>query len=216
MLDPGHAGPTARQPSRPRIAGLARRQDWYFVGRRAEQRRWPADLTGTSLAGIVIGGIGETTLAAEITTRVREPGRVLVTLTGPLTLETLLGAVITTIRRELLISGHGQGTAAVIRALDVAARADLGWQDRLAILRGHVLDHVPVLLLLDNFEDNLHPHGDAGYAVMRCWPGCWPRGWLIRAGAGCWSPAGTGSRCPAGRSGFCRSGRWGRCRGRRR
>ena len=53
----------------------------------------------------------------------------------------------------------------MIRALDVAARADLGWQDRLAILRGHVLDHVPVLLLLDNFEDNLRPDGTTEYAV---------------------------------------------------
>ena len=70
--------------------------------------------------------------------------------------------MITTIRRELLISGQDD---AAIRALDVAGRADLGWQDRLAILRGHVLDHVPVLLLLDNFEDNLRPGGDAGYAV---------------------------------------------------
>ena len=114
-----------------------------------------------------IGGTGKTTLAAEITARVRdrEPGRVLVSLTGPLTLEGLLGAVITTIRRELLVSG--QDAAAAIRALDVAARADLGWQDRLAILRGHVLDHVPVLLLLDNFEDNLCPDGDAGYVVAR-------------------------------------------------
>ena len=170
VLDPGRTGPAAGQPSRPRIARLAGREDWYFVGRRAEQRQWPADLTGSVLAGIVIGGIGgtgKTTLAAEIVARIRdrEPGRVLVTLTGPLTLETLLGAVISTIRRELLITGQGQDTAEAIRALDVAARADLGWQDRLAILRGHALDHVPVLLLLDNFEDNLRPDGDAGYAV---------------------------------------------------
>ncbi len=100
-----------RQPSRPRIAGLAGREDWYFVGRRREQRRWPADLTGPALAGIVIcgiGGTGKTTLAAEITARVRDrdPGRVLVSLAGPLTLEGLLGAVITAIRRELLVRGQ--------------------------------------------------------------------------------------------------------------
>ncbi len=167
VLDLRHATPTARQPSRPHIVGLAAREDWYFVGRRREQRRWPADLTGSPLAGIVIygiGGTGKTTLAAELTARVRdrEPGRVLVSLAGPLTLESLLGAVITTIRRELLVQGQDD---AAIRALDVAGRADLGWQDRLAILRGHVLDHVPVLVLLDNFEDNLRPDGDAGYAV---------------------------------------------------
>jgi tetratricopeptide (TPR) repeat protein len=166
VLDPGRTAPAARQPARPHIAGLAAREDWYFVGRRREQRRWPADLTGP-LAGIVtygIGGVGKTTLAAELTARVRdrEPGRMLVALAGPLTLESLLGTVITTIRRELLVGGRDTAT---IRALDVAGRADLGWQDRLGILRGHVLDHVPVLLLLDNFEDNLRPDGDAGYAV---------------------------------------------------
>ena len=166
VLDPGRVTPAARQPSRPHVPGLATREDWYFVGRRREQRRWPADLTGP-VAGIVvygIGGVGKTTLAAELTARVRdrEPSRVLVSLAGPLTLESLLGAVITTIRRELLISGQD---AAAIRALDVAGRADLGWQDRLGILRGHVLDHVSALVLLDNFEDNLRPAGDAGYAV---------------------------------------------------
>jgi hypothetical protein len=42
VLDPGQSAGTARRPSRPRIAGLADRDDWYFVGRRAEQRHWPA------------------------------------------------------------------------------------------------------------------------------------------------------------------------------
>ena len=167
ILDAGRTAPAVSQPSRPRIAGLAARDDWYFVGRRREQRRWPADLTGPNLAGIVvhgIGGTGKTTLAAEITTRLqaRDPGWVLVSLTGPLTLESLLGEVTSVVRRELLVRGGQDSTA--IQALDVAGRADLPWADRLAILRNHVLDHVPVLLLLDNFEDNLHPDG-AGYAV---------------------------------------------------
>jgi tetratricopeptide (TPR) repeat protein len=167
VLDPGRTAPPVRQPSRPTIAGLAARDDWYFVGRRREQRRWPGDLTGSAVAGIVIygiGGTGKTTLATELTARVRdrEPGRIMVSLTGPLTLESLLGAVITTIRRELLVGGQD---AAAIRALAVAGRADLGWQDRLGILRGHVLDHVPVLVLVDNFEDNLRSDGEAGYAV---------------------------------------------------
>ncbi len=58
------------------IAGLAAREDWYFAGRPG-QRRQPADLTGSSLAGIVIdriGGTGKTTLAAEVTIRVLDAG----------------------------------------------------------------------------------------------------------------------------------------------
>jgi tetratricopeptide (TPR) repeat protein len=154
---------------RPAITGLAGREDWYFVGRRAEQRHWPAELTGPATAGIVIcgiGGTGKTTLAAELARRVhdREPSRILISLSGPLTLEGLLGQVVTVMRRELLVSD--QDTAKTIQALDAAAQTDHRWQDRLAVLREHVLDHVPVLLLLDNFEDNLDRIGTVHDEVL--------------------------------------------------
>jgi tetratricopeptide (TPR) repeat protein len=172
VIDQEHEATPAAQPSRPAFAGLAARDEWYFVGRRREQRHWPGELlgdtlAGDTLAGIVvygIGGTGKTTLAAEVAARVqgRDPGRVLVSLTGALTLEGLLGTLTATVRRELLVRG-GTDTAA-IRALEAAGRADLPWADRLGILRGHVLDHVPVLVLLDNFEDNLRP-ADGGWTV---------------------------------------------------
>jgi tetratricopeptide (TPR) repeat protein len=167
VLDQGTPGQEAARPSRLRVAGLAGRDDWYFVGRRAEQRRWPADLTASPLAGIVVhgtGGTGKTTLAAEITARIlaRDPSRILVSVTGPLTLEGLLGHLISAVRRNLLVRNQ-EGTA--IRALDVAARAELGWQDRWAVLREHVLGAVPVLAVLDNFEDNLQAASGAGHAV---------------------------------------------------
>ena len=163
VVDPDHTAASVPEPSRPPIPGLGHREDWYFVGRRREQRHWPADLTSGQTAGIVIsgiGGTGKTTLAAEITLRAlaRDPGRVLVSLRGPLTLESLLGAVIPAIRRTLLVRG---GDDQAVRALDIAGRADLGWQDRLGILRQYVLDHVPVLVLLDNFEDNLTVAGES-------------------------------------------------------
>lgn len=40
-----------------------------------------------------------------------------------------------------------------------------GLADRDAVLCAHVLDHVPVLTVLDDFEDNLASDGDAGYTV---------------------------------------------------
>ena len=47
-----------------------------------------------------IGGAGKTTLAAEVASRVRDrdPGLIQVGLAGPLTLESLLGAIADTIR----------------------------------------------------------------------------------------------------------------------
>jgi tetratricopeptide (TPR) repeat protein len=168
VLDDSLPAAEVRRPARARIAGLAARDDWYFVGRRPEQRRWPADLIGSALAGIVIhgiGGTGKTTLAAELVNRVRDqaPGLVLVSLAGPLTLEGLFDALVSGIRPRLLIRAD-PGAAEAVQALGVVARADVSWQDRLAVLRQYVLDRVPVLVLLDNFEDNLRPDG-AGYVV---------------------------------------------------
>ena len=167
VLDPGITDKVPRPPEPPQIAGLAARGPWYFVGRRAEQRAWPKDLTSPGVAGIVvhgIGGAGKTTLAAELTARIhdREPGRILISMRGPLTLESLLGLLISTVRRELVVRGQNAGA---VKALDAVAREDMGWTDRWAVLRGHVLGQVPVLVVLDNFEDNLGPDGDSGFEV---------------------------------------------------
>ena len=80
----------------------------------------------------------------------------------PLTVEGLLDQVIPALRRALLVRGQ---SGEPVRALEVAADPRLGGPDRWAVLREHVLDTVPVLAVLDNFEDNLQPADGAGYAV---------------------------------------------------
>jgi tetratricopeptide (TPR) repeat protein len=162
VFDPAVTAPVPPPPSRPQVGELGLRETGYFVGRRPEQRHWPDDLTGPATAGLVIhgvGGIGKTTLAAEIAGRVLtgDGGQVLVPLTGPLTIEGVFGAVVSALRRAVLM--RDQASGAVMQALTLAARSDLGWADRLAFLREQLLDRVPLLVVLDNFEDNLYPHG---------------------------------------------------------
>jgi len=150
--------PTSSASAEP-VPGLLSRPVGEFVGRRREQRRLPNALTsGSTGAGIVlhgIGGIGKTTLAAELTRLVpeREPGRLVVALTGALTVDGILTAVADRLRRHLLLNGEHASHA--MRAVSTAGRLDVAWKDRFALLREEVLDRIPLLLVLDNAEDNL-------------------------------------------------------------
>jgi tetratricopeptide (TPR) repeat protein len=168
VVDPTVTSPAATRPSQPQIAGLIRSRDWSAVGRRAELRSWPADLTAPAVGGIVIygiGGVGKTTLAAELTDRVldEEPDRAPVSLTGALSVDDLLKAVVSSVRQHVQTSdGGGQK---LTRSLDFAVRTDMPWSDRFMVLREQVLGHIPVVVVLDNFDVNLQPGNDGGYVV---------------------------------------------------
>ena len=130
---------SAPAPVSPRFrAGLLARPVGEFVGRRREQRYWPVELVDPGVAGLVlhgIGGVGKTMLAAELTRRVveREPERLVVLASGV--------------------------TVGGVLSVDQGARCPRRWVRRAA---PGVLDDVPMLLVLDNFEDNLayHAAGD--------------------------------------------------------
>ena len=133
--------------------------------RSAERRRWSAELAGPDLAGLVlhgVGGIGKSVLAAQITERVGrlEPECVTAVLTGEVTAEAFLAGVVAALRRH---PKARNGTMA--EAVAAADRADLSWTQRLALLREHVLGQVPLLLVLDNFDDNLSL--EAGTCTIR-------------------------------------------------
>ena len=143
-VDAGHAGG----------AGPRRRFASPSI-RSAERRRWCADLLAPGMAGVVLhgaGGIGKSVLAAQIVARaVRlEPGRLTVTFSGEVSADTLLARLASTLRRHPVAASRGGA-----RALASAGRTDLSWGHRLDLFRDHVLGQVPVLVVLDDFDDNL-------------------------------------------------------------
>ncbi|MGH4026586.1 MAG: CHAT domain-containing protein, partial [Pseudonocardiaceae bacterium] len=165
VFDPTVTAPPAVHGPRS-VGGLLARDPGEFVGRRREQRWLPGHLISTATAGLVlhgIGGVGKTTLAAELTRQilVHEPSRVLADVSGEQSVDGVFSAVSTALRHHLLLGG-AQGPA--LQAAEAAGRVDVPWQDRLALLRSYVLDQVPLLVVLDNFEDNLAP-GPEGYQV---------------------------------------------------
>jgi hypothetical protein len=112
-----------------------------------------------------IGGVGKTTLATELTRRAleREPTWEPVGLSGFVSADRLLNAICTRLR-TVTAARNLSGVAA---AVDEAARPDLPAVERLAVLRERVFPSVPVLVLLDNFEDNLADPATEGHRPLR-------------------------------------------------
>ncbi|MGH3932871.1 MAG: hypothetical protein ACRDTF_23185, partial [Pseudonocardiaceae bacterium] len=165
LFDPAITAPPAARGPRS-VGGLLARDPGEFVGRRRVQRRLPSHLVSGATAGVVlhgIGGVGKTTLAAEIARQVlaHDPSRVLADVSGELTVDGVFGAVSAALRHHLLLVGAQDP---ILQAVEAAGRVDVPWQDRFALLRQYVLDQIPLLVVLDNFEDNLTPGSD-GYQV---------------------------------------------------
>jgi AAA ATPase-like protein len=156
---PGHGdGPPPRAVApRAAAAGPGRPRRTPLPIRAAERRRWTADLLGPAFAGLVVhgaGGMGKSTLAAAITARVGqlEPGRVPVRLAGEVSADRLLAALGAALQASPAVAACH--TAAAVAAVDAAGRAGEPGADRLARLREHVLGQVPMLVVLDDFDDN--------------------------------------------------------------
>ncbi len=125
--------------------------------RSTEGRHWSADLVAPGLAGVVLhgtGGIGKSALAAELVARVGrlQPERLTTVTSGEVSPDDILGGLAAALRRHPMAAAWDGARAAAVAAAD---RIDLPWDHRLALLRRHVLRQVPVLVGLDDFDDNL-------------------------------------------------------------
>jgi hypothetical protein len=161
------AGPPAAQPAaggtrpapaiRRRPAGPLPAPPPPLPIRSAERRRWSAELTSPGGSGLVLhgtGGIGKSVLAGQITVRVSslEPARRIAVLSGEITAGSFLAGLTAALRRLPPAAAPG---SAVAQAVRLAGRADLPWPDRLAALQAGPLSRVPMLAVLDDFDDSL-------------------------------------------------------------
>ncbi|MEV0030210.1 tetratricopeptide repeat protein [Nocardia sp. NPDC050793] len=139
------------------VSGLVERETGDFVGRRHELRSLPALLAGNQYSGVVLhglGGIGKTTLATQLVHRQRWT-RLVVVAIGELNTDSILSAVAGRIRRYYAMETETPPDRRVSQALQYLTRVDQPWPDRWQALREYVFDQLPVLVVLDNFEDNL-------------------------------------------------------------
>jgi hypothetical protein len=139
----------------------------YLPIRSLERRRWSAELTGPATAGLVlhgVGGIGKSTLAAGIAARVGrlEPETLITVISGEVSVDTFLSGLAAALHEDPAVAGLGRVRVEAVKAAD---RVDLPWAQRLAMLREHALGQRPVLLVLDDFDDNLS--AESGLWIIR-------------------------------------------------
>jgi tetratricopeptide (TPR) repeat protein len=138
--------------------GIVVRKVGEFVGRRRELREARRALDGED-AGLVIhaiGGVGKSTLAAEIIAGAGPDRGVVISRAGALTVDTILEEVSAQLT-ILLPDADDPVTTSVRQAAQLLRRHDVEWADRQRALTQTILPAVPMIVLLDNFEDNLRP-----------------------------------------------------------
>jgi len=151
----GVAPVPARPETAPALAGMIRRVG-DFVGRRAELRSLLRDLRGGKRGVMLhgIGGIGKSSLAAQLVDQLGEQAGLVVPIVGHTRVDVVLEEIRQRLHAHCLRAGlpelhpHRQVVAALIDASPP-------WEQRLALVRDVVLAELPILLVLDNAEDNL-------------------------------------------------------------
>ncbi|MHB9860959.1 tetratricopeptide repeat protein [Streptomyces sp. YIM S03343] len=141
--------------------GMVVRKVGEFVGRRAELRRLLAALRDPQQAGVLvhgIGGVGKSTLAAELLNHYGTKGRLVVPVAAA-TARTV-DAVLEILRQCLTAYCLTEDLPDddVLRRASVAlADASSPWRDRWDLIRRTVLPRLTALMIVDNAEDLLTP-----------------------------------------------------------
>jgi tetratricopeptide (TPR) repeat protein len=128
-----------------------------FVGRRREKRQILHALGRADRAGVVLhglGGVGKSSLSAEVLRKLQEERWLVASVHGEVAPDDLLAEV----GRCYLASFQQEGTVEADPRRQLAVflgQPDRDWEERFDLLSRNLLGDRPVILLLDNFEDNL-------------------------------------------------------------
>ncbi|MFJ4242406.1 TIR domain-containing protein, partial [Streptomyces iakyrus] len=141
--------------------GMVVRKVGEFVGRRAELRRLLAALRDPLRAGVLvhgIGGVGKSTLAAELLHHYGTEHHLVVPVAAATS--RTVDAVLETLRQCLTthcLDKDLPETDSLRRVAVVLADASSPWRDRWGLVRRIVLPSLPALMIVDNAEDLLTP-----------------------------------------------------------
>ena len=161
LVDPSKKDPLGRATQRPAGTSVRELGIGQLIGRRTQLREATAVLRRTpdakrehgAIAGVQllgIGGIGKTALAGRLTSRLRQEGWLIAVHEGQWNPTALFAAVAAS------IADHAE-LAEAATALTGEEVADEGKLD----LVEQLLSQLPLLLVLDDFEQNLTPGGSA-------------------------------------------------------
>ena len=169
-------------PQAPVLAeGVVVREVGEFVGRRGELRQARRALGGAK-AGLVlhgIGGVGKSTLAAEVLRSLGKDAGLVVSKAGQISVDDVLDEVGARLQLAAPSAGGGQGLA---QAGPMLRAADVEWEDRWRLLAEQILPGLPMIVLLDNFEDNLQESDGGGWQVRDPELAAFLAGWAQRPG----------------------------------
>lgn len=150
----------------PRLAeGIVVRPVGDFVGRRREERFSQEALRDKHCSGVLLrglGGVGKSSLAAEVVRWSLEDGWQVGSVKGETSPDAVLAEIGRCVRAAAREGRSGE------RRRDLAVelqRPDRDWEERFDLLSRQLLGEVPLLLLLDNFEDNLAAGGPTDVAL---------------------------------------------------
>jgi len=158
LYDPRKAFETP--PPRPKpvfASGICVRRIGDFVGRRAQRRRILGLLKSHDKPAVLIhgvGGVGKSTLAADILPRLVKDGVILASVAGKVSAEEVLKVIGESLSHHAILL-EGETSARMMKLGSMLQKPEIPAPQRMGLLLPLVLPNHPLILLLDNFEDNL-------------------------------------------------------------